>query len=282
MRAAVDVDVFARDIAGFFRRKENNRAGNFKDFADTFHGNFFGELDVVFFGAVHVFANVGVNRAGAHAVDGNSVFGDFAGKIFAETEERRFRRAVMCTAENAAAAFCRHAGQADDTAVFGFLHDFDDGFRDKESAEHVDGKDAFHVVERHVVHGDALSNARVVDQNVNFAVFVFDVFDEFVDGFFIGNVQNETVGFVARSFNFGNGVFAALFVHVGDNDVRASFGEHVGNAATDTAFGTGTCDDNNLVFKIKHDNYLHKINVEFGMRNAGQREVNSQFLISHS
>ena len=141
----------------------------------------------------------------------------------------------MCAAEDAAAAFCRDGGQADNAPVFILLHDFDNSLRDEESSEHVDIEDALHIGKRHIVNGDSLSNAGVVDQNINLAVFILDVFNERINGFFVGNVKDKTVRLVARRLNFGDRIFATLLVHVGDNDLCARLREHVGDTASDTA-----------------------------------------------
>ena len=86
MRAAVDVNIFAGDVASFFRGEEDNWASDLEHFADTFHGDFLRKFDVVFFGAVHILANVGIDCAGTDAVDGNSVFSDLASQVFAEVD----------------------------------------------------------------------------------------------------------------------------------------------------------------------------------------------------
>ena len=87
------------------------------------------------------------------------------------------------------------------------------------------------------MNGDALSNAGVVDEDVDFAVFVFDVFDERINGIFVSDIENETVSLVARRLNFSDSIFATLLVHVSDNDLCARLREHVSDTATDTAFG---------------------------------------------
>ena len=107
--------------------------------------------------------------------------------------------------------------------------------------------------------GDALGDAGVVNQDVDFAVLVFDVLDERVDALFVGDVEHEAVSLVTRRLNLGDSVLATLLVHVGDDDLRARLSEHVGNAATDTALGAAARDDDDLVFEIKHSYYLQKI-----------------------
>ena len=86
MRAAINIDIFARDISCFFGSKEHNRACNLEHLADALHRDILRELPVILFGSVHVLADIRIDGTRADTVDRDAILCDFAGKVLREAK----------------------------------------------------------------------------------------------------------------------------------------------------------------------------------------------------
>ena len=81
-------------------------------------------------------------------------------------------------------------------------------------------------------------DARVVDQDVQAAEFVFHLFQHGAHGVRIGDIGVRELAAAAEFGDGPGGGFSTLFVDVADDDVRAGAGQNPGYAGADSRGGS--------------------------------------------
>ena len=121
-----------------------------------------------------------------------------------------------------------------------FQHAGNDGLAADEGSDQIHIDDLVEFLNRHFVHGDALDDTGVVDQNVDDADLLTDPGNQSLHGGFIGHVGNIAVDIHTLSLICGNPLFPAGFIGA----IEADGGTCSGKADTDgKADGMGTAGD---------------------------------------
>src|SRR5690606_8568492 len=79
----------------------------------------------------------------------------------------------------------------------------------------------------------------VIYQNIQFAVFLFTVFETCVDLIHFANMAGQFFSAAAGCCNFIRYALTAINFTAGNDDVRTAGGQQLGNAFTDTTAGAG-------------------------------------------
>src|SRR5690606_37900972 len=130
-----------------------------------------------------------VDEAGGHGVHRDAVANEFPGQRLGEADDGRFCRGVVGLAEVAGMAY--DAGDVDDAAVAPLDHVVDERLGRVEDAVQVDVDDRVPLLQRHFGEEGVSGDARVVDEDVDAAVFGDDFVPKAGNIFEFGNVGRD-------------------------------------------------------------------------------------------
>ncbi len=118
-------------------------------------------------------------------------------------------------------------------------HAGDDRLRHNEGSYQVNVDDTAEILDVHLLHRDALDDAGIVHQDVDGAYGSLDVGHHGLDGFFVGDVAEVSLGVYAEFLICCETAVYGLLTGAVEYNLRAGFGERACDSKPDSVSGTG-------------------------------------------
>src|SRR6185437_3351417 len=202
------------------------------------------------FGVIVAPADIlGRGEARRDGVDADAVLAELGRKRPRHAEDRAFGRDIV--QHHRRAVPHRARGDVDDLAVILALHDRHDRLDAEEHAADIDGEIAIPFLGAELRDGYArhARKARIVDEDMDAAISLFDGANEFPDRGSVRDIADHAHRGAARRFDFGDDPVGR--VEFDDRDLGALGGKTARVIGTDTNLRAG--DDRNLAVEPAHD-----------------------------
>lgn len=197
--------------------------------------------------------------AGANGVDGDAVFRRFQRGDFRQPDD------TVLGGDIGRFSLARHqtvcGGNVDDPSPFAALHAGQSGMGQMERGGKIDGDDRIPFLGGKILDIGDILNASVIDDDIDRTKGFFRLGDKRIDLLRLGHIGTVIDRLHAEVLFNGEAVFLDLrrITETVQHDIRAGFGEGMGDALSDTTCRTGDDDSLPCEFLLGHDASLSLI-----------------------